>query len=255
MNGIFFHHPAWPVLYEDNHLLVLYKPAGLLVQGDETGDPSLIDLGKEWIKTRYDKPGRVYLGMVHRIDRPVAGVVLFCRTSKAAGRLSEQFRNSETVKEYLAVVHGTPKRPSATLIQQMEQGDNRSSRIVSSPSPRSREARLSYETRESTEETSLLLVRLETGRRHQIRLQLSHMGCPILGDLRYGAPAPLPGKPVALLAWRLEIAHPVGGKRIRFESPIPADWPQSHHFPAEPSVPWNWSWFQNQPELARWSRL
>ena len=195
-----FLHPSWPLLYEDNHLLALYKPAGLLVQGDRTGEPSLLNLAKLWLKERYRKPGLVYLGLVHRLDRPVAGVCLFCRTSKAAARLSDQFRRGTVRKEYLAVVLGKPKPEEGRLVHHLERLPERSSRVVPALSPRSQEARLSYKVLDSTGGTSLVAIELETGRHHQIRLQMAHVGHPLLGDLRYGALAPLPQKQIALLA-------------------------------------------------------
>ena len=135
MDNHYFYHPDWPVLYEDNHLLALYKPAGLLVQGDHTGADSLLDLAKAWLKERYHKKGEAFLGLVHRLDRPVAGVVLFCRTSKAASRISEQFRSGRIQKYYLAIVTGNPATSSGQLIDHIERHENRSSRIVRIPKP------------------------------------------------------------------------------------------------------------------------
>lgn len=241
MNDLYFYHPSWPVLHEDNHLLALYKPAGLLVQGDDTGELSLLDLGKAWLKDRYAKPGRVFLGMVHRLDRPVAGVVLFCRTSKAAARLSEQFRSGTTRKTYLAVVEGIPKQESGRLVQQMERREGRSSRIVPEKTDQSREARLSYRVLDVSGPRSLIEVQLETGRRHQIRLQLAHMGNPILGDLRYGASAPLPQKQVALLARELVVEHPTRKEKLSFRSPLPRSWPWQGAEISPNAPPWNWT--------------
>ncbi|NLI80787.1 MAG: RluA family pseudouridine synthase [Deltaproteobacteria bacterium] len=237
----FFLHPSWPLLYEDNHLLVLYKPAGLLVQGDETGETSLLELGKGWLKQRYNKPGKVFLGMVHRLDRPVAGVLLFCRTSKAAERLSLQFRTHAVRKTYLAVVEGTLEKDSGHLLHHLERRRGRSSSIVSGPTGQSRDARLSYRVLEHAEGKSLVEIDLETGRHHQIRVQMSHMGCPVLGDLRYGASSPLPDKQIALLASRLNVAHPTRGEELDFRSPIPLGWPWSLDPSPEASAPWNWS--------------
>lgn len=235
-----FFHPSWPLLHQDNHLLVLYKPAGLLVQGDETGDPCLLDLGKRWIRDNFQKPGRVYLGLVHRIDRPVAGVVLFCRTSKAAARLSDQFRRGTVRKRYLAVVEGRVALKSGRLVHHLERRDDRSSRVVACPTETSREARLSFEVLDAGSSRSLLLVHLETGRRHQIRLQLAHCGHPILGDLRYGASYPLEQKQIALLAWELSVGHPTGGHSITFQSPLPLGWPWDVPHTTAPRPPWNW---------------
>ncbi len=235
----FFYHPAWPVLFEDNHLLGLYKPAGLLVQGDQTGEASLLDMGKAWLKERHHKPGRVYLGMVHRLDRPVAGVVLFCRTSKAASRLSEQFRSGKVRKSYLAVVEGKMLTGSGRLVGHIERRDERSSVVVPGPTPHSQEARLIYRTLETSESRSLVEIDLETGRHHQIRVQMAHLGFPIVGDLRYGAQGPLPQKQIALLAHELEFEHPTGKERLILRSPIPHSWPwESREEEAAP--PWNW---------------
>ncbi|MHC1727516.1 MAG: RluA family pseudouridine synthase [Syntrophobacteraceae bacterium] len=239
MNGDYFFHPSWPVLYRDNHLLVLYKPAGLLVQADETAEISLLELGKAWLKQVYQKPGRVFLGMVHRLDRPVAGVILFCRTSKAAARLSEQFRAGLTEKYYMAVVEGEIKKKADRLVHYIERRENRSSVIVPEEKTGSREARLSYTVLDAAKGRSLVRVVLETGRHHQIRVQFSHIGHPVVGDLRYGAPAPLPEKQIALFAKELIVNHPVLGEKIRFESPIPCGWPWPSQA-GELCLPWDW---------------
>lgn len=238
-----FYHPSWPVIYRDNHLLALYKPAGLLVQGDETGEASLLDLGKAWLKHQYHKPGRVFLGMVHRLDRPVAGVVLFCRTSKAAARISEQFRTGNVRKRYLTVVEGALKEASGRLIHQMERREDRSSRIVAAKTPESREARLSYRVLDTFRSRSLVEVILETGRRHQIRLQMAHIGNPVLGDIRYGASAPLPRQQIALLARELTVRHPIHKSELSLLSPLPHGWPWPSAIIPPDAPPWNWSDF------------
>ena len=229
----------WPVFYEDNHLLVVYKPAGLLIQGDRTGDASLLDLARRYIKVRYDKPGNVFLGLVHRLDRPVAGVVVFARTSKAAARLSEQFRTGSTEKQYLAVVQGLVSDPAGELIDHLERR-GATSRITASPDAKSREARLSYRLIEARGNQSFLEIDLHTGRHHQIRAQFGHRGFPILGDLRYGAAAPLPGKQVALFAHKLVLDHPTRRERMTFAAPLPLGWPwpgAANH----PNAPvWDW---------------
>jgi 23S rRNA pseudouridine1911/1915/1917 synthase len=240
----FFDH-RWPVIYEDNHLLAIYKPSGMLVQGDRTGDVSLLDLGKRWLKERYHKPGRVFLAMVHRLDRPVAGVVLFARTSKAAGRLSTQFRERSVEKQYLAVVEGVVSREADRLIDHIERR-HRVSRVVPTPTDISREARLWYTVLGRDREKSLLQVSLETGRRHQIRIQLSHIGHPIVGDLRYGATMPLPCREIALLAQELSVDHPIRNDRLRFSSPIPQQWPWSDvERPVRQGPPWDWRAFDS----------
>jgi 23S rRNA pseudouridine1911/1915/1917 synthase len=235
----FFFHPSWPVFYRDNHLLVLYKPAGLLVQSDETREVSLLDLGKLWIKQVYKKPGRVFLGMVHRLDRPVAGVVLFCRTSKAAARISEQFRTGTVQKYYLAVLEGELKNKSGRLVNFIQRRENRSSQVVHEKTPGSQEARLSFTVLDFAEGRTLVQVDLETGRRHQIRVQFAHAGHPVAGDLRYGAPAALPEKQIALFAKELIVNHPVRNETLRFESPLPCDWPWPK-LKEKTSLPWDW---------------
>ncbi|MGD9310799.1 MAG: RNA pseudouridine synthase [Desulfosarcina sp.] len=245
--GWCFFDQRWPVLYVDNHLLALYKPSGLLVQGDRTGDACLLDLAKQWIKERYRKPGRVFLAMLHRLDRPVAGVVLFARTSKAAGRLSRQFRERSVEKRYLAVVHGQVAVESGRLIDHIERQD-RISRIVSSPTDASQQARLEYTRLERGQRTSLLRIALLTGRRHQIRIQLAHMGHPIVGDLRYGAGLPLPGRQIALLAQALTLDHPTRGERFEITCRLPDGWPWPEDEPADRSgLPWDWRAFSHAP--------
>ena len=242
--GLPFFDSRWPVIYEDNHLLAVYKPSGLLVQGDRTGDVCLLDLGKQWLKDRYHKPGKVFLAMVHRLDRPVAGVVLFARTSKAAARLSRQFRERSVEKHYLAVVSGAVSG-EASLIDHIERRD-RLSRVVPTSTDRSQEARLRYAVLGRDSGKSLLKISLETGRRHQIRIQLAHMGHPILGDLRYGAGPPLPDRQIALLAHELVVDHPTQGDRLVCRSPIPQQWP----WPVDDSAdslrpPWDWRAFES----------
>lgn len=219
-----FFYDRWPVFYSDNHLLAVYKPAGLLVQGDESGEVCLLDLARQWVKQQYQKPGNVFLGLVHRLDRPVAGVMLFARTSKAAARLSQQLRSSSVRKVYLAVVEGQKPPPAARLIHQIERR-GRHSRIVPRPTPTSREARLSYRLLDSAAGRSLLEVELETGRRHQIRLQLAQIGCPIMGDCRYGASGPLSARQIALFARMLTIAHPIRTDPLTLWAPLPLGWP------------------------------
>jgi len=219
-----FFHDRWPVFYSDNHLFAVYKPAGLLVQGDETGDVSLLDLAKRWVKQRYQKPGNVFLGLVHRLDRPVAGVMLFARTSKAGARLSEQFRVGSVRKVYLAVVEGERPPPAARLTHHIER-QGRHNRVVPRPTPKSREARLSYRTLDSAGGRSLLEIELETGRKHQIRVQLAAIGCPIVGDCRYGAVKALSARQIALFAHRLTIVHPIRHDTLTWCAPLPAEWP------------------------------
>ena len=240
-----FYDVRWPVFFEDNHLLAVYKPAGLLVQGDRTGDVCLLDLAKRWLKVLYQKPGKVFLGMVHRLDRPVAGVVLFARTSKAASRLSHQFRERTVTKTYLAVVEGRMPKTSGRLRHHIERS-SRLSHVVQGATAHSKTASLHYEVLGRDRGRSLVRIGLETGRRHQIRLQLAHAGCPILGDRRYGAAAMLPDREIALLANHLEIDHPTRGQRLILTCPPPDGWPwpdaqaRDHVRP-----PWDWRTFDS----------
>ncbi len=237
-----FFHPHWPVIYHDNHLLAVYKPAGLLVQKDSTGEPSLLDLSRKWIKLRHKKPGEVFLGLVHRLDRPVAGVVLFCRTSKAAGRISAQFRRSEVTKIYWAVVEGTPGKLKGELCHHLLRRRELSTLVRDQPCHRSQEARLRYKVLDSREQASLVEIFLETGRHHQIRCQLAHIGHPVLGDLRYGARQPLPQRQIALLARELIVTHPTLKSPLSLNSPLPKEWPWPQLSLMETTgVPWNWS--------------
>jgi 23S rRNA pseudouridine1911/1915/1917 synthase len=218
------YHPHWPVFYEDNHLLVLYKPAGLVMQRDHKSKASLLELAKAWIKTRYQKPGRVFAGLVHRLDAPVAGVVVLARTSKAASRLSAQFRDGDVEKIYLAVVVGAPPEEQDRLQHHLVRV-GRFSKPVDIPSDGSRIAGLRYRLQARHARTSLLTVVLETGRRHQIRAQLSAIGCPIRGDVHYGAPNAMAHGRIALLAHKLGFNHPTRGTRLQFTSPVPKGWP------------------------------
>ena len=248
MNGDYFFHPSWPIFYRDNHLLVLYKPAGLLVQADETEEISLLELGKFWLKEYYKKPGQAFLGMVHRLDRPVAGVILFCRTSKAAARLSEQFRAGTVEKYYLAVLEGKLKKKSGSLVHFIERKENRSSLVVAEKTAGAREARLAFTVLDCAQDRTLVRIKLETGRRHQIRAQFAHVGHPVAGDLRYGAAAPLPQKQIALFAKELTVNHPVGGEKLRFQSPLPCGWPWPV-LEENTCLPWDWR------ELEKWTSI
>lgn len=200
------------VLYEDNHLLCVEKPPGILVQGDETGDPTLLEHAREYLKEKYQKPGAVFLGLVHRLDRPTGGVVLFCRTSKAAARVSAQFRERQVRKTYLAVCWGQA-RPGRVLLHHhlVVDKSRRKTTAHEQPRPGSKEARLSYELIAVHSGKCLLKVLPESGRKHQIRAQLSHAGLPIVGDQKYASER-ASGKyvnSIALWAHRLELEHPV----------------------------------------------
>ncbi|UCE02662.1 MAG: RluA family pseudouridine synthase [Candidatus Latescibacterota bacterium] len=212
------------VLYEDNHLLGVCKPAGLLVQGDRTGDPTLVDAVSDYLRQRWAKPGRVYVGVVHRLDRPASGVLLLARTSKAAARLSEHFRRGLVHKRYVALVERAPQPPRGTLEHHLvkDPATNRT-RVTHPGAPGARFARLHYRTIETRAAGALVEVELETGRSHQIRVQLADVGAVIVGDVRYGSKRQL-GPMIALHATRLEVAHPTRDERVRLEAPLPASW-------------------------------
>lgn len=205
-------------------MLVLYKPAGLIMQRGPSAKPNLVDLAKAWLKDRYAKPGQVFVGMVHRLDGPVAGVLTLARTSKAAARLSAQFRQGGIEKTYLAVVQGQPGAAAGRLVHHLAR-QGRYSRPVAADTPGSQSAALTYRLLERRPGQSLLAVRLETGRRHQIRAQLAAIGCPIWGDKAYGAGQSLPYGCIALLARNLTFAHPTRQTPMPFECPTPEGWP------------------------------
>jgi len=192
------------VLYEDNHLIAVNKPAGILTQPDKTGDPSLMDEVKYFLKNKYEKPGNVFLGLLHRLDRNVSGIVLFAKTSKGASRLSDQIRKREFKKTYTARVEGVPEPEKETLVDYLlkDEVENFVS-IVTSTTPGAQRAELSYETIATDGKFSIVKINLGTGRRHQIRVQLADMGCPIVGDSKYGSTIELPGRAIALTATEL----------------------------------------------------
>ncbi len=210
------------ILYEDNHLVVVNKPAGILVQGDETGDQTLSDFVKQYLKTKYQKPGAVFLGVIHRIDRPVSGVVVFARTSKALTRMNEKFRTREVQKSYLAIVEGQPAESSATLVHWLQK--NESANKVTAFKRETKDAQrceLSYKKINSSGKLSLLEVKPVTGRSHQIRAQLSAIGCPIYGDLKYGSENKMEDQSICLHAYRLAFIHPVTLEPVTYTAPVP----------------------------------
>jgi 23S rRNA pseudouridine1911/1915/1917 synthase len=210
------------ILYEDNHLIAVYKPGGVLVQGDVSREPSLMDMVKDYIKKQYNKPGKVFLGLVHRLDRPVAGVVVFARTSKSASRLSEQWRQRNINKIYWALVLGEMPLPSGRLISYLKKRRQKVS-LTDEMHKRAQEAALSYRTLFVRGEVSLLEVTLHTGRKHQIRVQLAAEGCPIVGDMKYGAPERREDGTICLMAKSLTFMHPTRPETIHIEAPAP-DW-------------------------------
>jgi len=216
--------PVLDVLYEDNHLLAVNKPAALATMGTPVGKPTLLAIAKQYIKQKYGKPGNVYLGVMSRLDAPVTGVVLLARTSKAARRMTEQFRAHLVEKVYWALVEG-PVEPVCGECIDWVGADERHRRmhIVGPPLPGAKQARLSYRRLKNIGADSLLEVLLATGRKHQIRLQLADRGWPILGDRKYGSNRRWPAG-IALHARRLAIVHPVNGDRLTLEAPLPEAW-------------------------------
>jgi 23S rRNA pseudouridine1911/1915/1917 synthase len=205
-------------------MLAVYKPGGILVQGDRTGDPCLLEWARAWVKVHYRKPGNVFLGLVHRLDRPVAGVILFARTSKAAARLSKEFREHRVRKIYRAVIRGEMEPPSGILKARLSRSGT-TTRIAAGTDPAGKEAELRYRTVDTQKGFSLLEIVLVTGRHHQIRVQLSALGHPILGDQKYGFREVRKGASLALLAQSLTVRHPTRPVDMTFVSPIPGDWP------------------------------
>ncbi len=216
--------PAPEILYEDNHVLGVNKAPGMLVQGDRTGDISILDSVKSFLKERDGKPGNVFLGLPHRLDRPTGGVLLLAKTSKALSRLSASFRNRDVEKIYWAAVCSPPPESEGECEDWLvKNARTNTSRICSEQTQGSRKARLRYRVLGSSENYWLLEVLLLTGRHHQIRAQLAGMGCPIKGDLKYGARRSNPGGGIHLHARSLSVPHPVGGGLITLTAPPPRD--------------------------------
>lgn len=212
------------ILYEDNHCLVVTKPPRVLTAGDDTGDVSLLDLARDYLKRKYAKPGNVFLGLVHRLDRPVSGVVLFARTSKAAARLAEQFRERHVQKTYQAIVSGQVPAPEAELVHWLLKDRNTNVvRVVPPGTAGSLRSVLRYRRLKAAGKRTLLEVAPETGRSHQIRVQLATSGMPICGDTKYGSTERLHGA-IALHAARLTFEHPVRRKPVTVNADFPSFW-------------------------------
>ncbi len=212
------------VLYEDNHIIIVNKRPGEIVQGDKTGDVPLSETVKEWIKEQYAKPGNVYIGVVHRLDRPVGGIVVFAKTSKACARLNDMFRNGQVHKTYWAITRNMPKEPEALLTHYITTVEkNNKSYASATPKEGAKESKLKYKVIANSDRYHLLEVDLLTGRKHQIRVQLSAIGCPVKGDLKYGDKRSNPDGSISLIARRVQFEHPVSHKMIDITAPVPDD--------------------------------
>ncbi len=210
------------VIYEDNHIIIVNKAPGEIVQGDKTGDKPLLDTVKEWIKETHAKPGNVFLGVVHRLDRPVGGLVIFAKTSKALSRLNEMFRNGQVHKTYWALSRNRPQKESDLLTHYITTVErNNKSYASTTPRPGAKESRLRYRTIATGDRLCLIEIELLTGRKHQIRVQMSSIGCPIRGDLKYGDKRSNPDGSISLIARRITFTHPVSGKEIDITAPVP----------------------------------
>jgi 23S rRNA pseudouridine1911/1915/1917 synthase len=210
------------ILFEDNHIIAVNKKSSDLAQGDKTGDISLDIEVKEYIRKKYNKPGEVFLGVVHRLDRPVSGVVLFARTSKALGRLNEMFREKEMKKIYWAVVKDRPPEEEGTLKHYLKKNEAQNKAYAYDTEVKgSKEATLSYKLLARAEKYYLLEIELHSGRHHQIRVQLAKVGCPVKGDLKYGYPRSNENGGISLLARKIEFIHPVSKEKISVVAPIP----------------------------------
>lgn len=212
------------VMYEDNHLIIVNKSPGEIVQGDKTGDEPLVETVRRYLKEKYAKPGNVFCGVVHRLDRPVWGLVVFAKTSKALARLNEMFREGKVRKTYRAITRNLPPAESGRIVSYITTTERNNKSYASPvPKPGAKEAVLSYRLLGSSDRYHMLEVNLETGRKHQIRVQLASIGCPIRGDLKYGDKRSNPDGSISLQAYRIEFIHPVSQKPIDITAPTPDD--------------------------------
>jgi len=212
------------ILHEDNHLIVINKRVGDIVQGDKTGDKPLSEVIKEYLKEKYNKPGEVFLGVVHRLDRPTSGIVVFARTSKALTRLNEMFSNRETQKTYWAIVKNRPENTEATLVHYLKRNEkNNTSKAHLKEVPESKKASLEYKIIKELDNYFVLEINLHSGRHHQIRAQLAAIGCPIKGDLKYGFDRSNSDGGIHLHARKLVFIHPVSKENIEIVAPTPND--------------------------------
>lgn len=212
------------VIYEDNHIIVVNKRPSEIVQGDKTGDTPLSDMVKAYLKEKYQKPGNVFVGVTHRLDRPVSGLVVFAKTSKALSRLNEMFRVGDVHKTYWAIVRNEPRQPEGELLHWMVRNEKQNKSYAYDREVKdSKKALLRYRMIGRSDNYALLEVELMTGRHHQIRCQLAKMGCPIKGDLKYGSPRSNPDGSISLHARRISFVHPVSKELIELEAPLPDD--------------------------------
>ena len=210
------------ILYEDNHVIVVNKKASDIVQGDKTGDETLPDKIKEYLKEKYNKPGNVFCGVVHRLDRPTSGAVIFARTSKALERLNKQFREKETNKVYWALVDKKPEPLSGKLVHYLRKNENQNKSYISNEqTPGAKQAILNYSYLRSSDKFHLLEIELETGRHHQIRVQLASMGCTIKGDLKYGSKRSNQDGSICLHARKISFIHPTSKETVEITAPVP----------------------------------
>lgn len=210
------------VVYEDNHIVVVNKTSSEIVQGDKTGDTPLSEMVKQYLKEKYNKPGNVFIGVTHRLDRPVSGLVVFAKTSKALPRLNEMFRNGEVKKTYWAIVKECPKETEGELVHYLVRNEKQNkSYAYDKEVKNSKKAVLHYKLIGHSQNYYLLEVDLKTGRHHQIRCQLAKMGCPIKGDLKYGSPRSTPDGSICLHARTVQFVHPVSKEMIRLTAPVP----------------------------------
>lgn len=210
------------VVYEDNHIVVVNKTSSEIVQGDKTGDTPLSEMVKQYLKEKYNKPGNVFIGVTHRLDRPVSGLVVFAKTSKALPRLNEMFRNGEVKKTYWAIVKECPKETEGELVHYLVRNEKQNkSYAYDKEVKNSKKAVLHYKLTGHSQNYYLLEVDLKTGRHHQIRCQLAKMGCPIKGDLKYGSPRSNPDGSICLHARTVQFVHPVSKEMIRLTAPVP----------------------------------
>jgi 23S rRNA pseudouridine1911/1915/1917 synthase len=212
------------VVYEDNHIIIVNKAPGEIVQGDKTGDTPLSDIVKAWIKEHHNKPGNVFLGVVHRLDRPVGGLVVFAKTSKALTRMNDMFRKGDVHKTYWAITRNCPEPEEGLLTHYITTVERNNKSYASlTPGKDAKESRLKYRVLAHSDRYHLVEINLLTGRKHQIRVQLSAIGCPIRGDLKYGDKRSNPDGSISLLSHEIDFVHPVSGNHINVKAPLPDD--------------------------------